>query len=100
MSLKPTKKKINIKSITTFIICLFIIPYFIVTLINQKMMINERREVIKKYENRISDAKLEQQTLNEELNNVHSDEYLEKLAREKLGLVKPNDRVFVDVTKN
>ena len=35
-----------------------------------------------------------------ELEKVNSDEYLEKLAREKLGLIKPNDRVFVDVTKN
>ena len=35
-----------------------------------------------------------------ELSKVKTNEYLEKMAREKLGLVKPNERVFVDVTKD
>lgn len=31
---------------------------------------------------------------------VGTDEYIEKMAREKLGLIKENEKVFVDVSKN
>ncbi|MGI6668326.1 MAG: septum formation initiator family protein [Acetivibrionales bacterium] len=43
------------------------------------------------------------QRLNEELKReqemIQSDEYKEKVAREKLGMVKKNERVFVDIGK-
>ena len=49
------------------------------------------------------DAKIEyeQQRANEVDNlkeNVNSDEYIEKVAREKLGMVKKDEIVFIDVT--
>jgi len=28
---------------------------------------------------------------------IQSDEYVEKIAREKLGMVKKNERVYVDI---
>ena len=31
---------------------------------------------------------------------VGTDEYIEKIAREKLGLIKENEKIFVDVSKN
>ena len=52
------------------------------------------------YEEKIADAKLEQEQLKKELEKAKTDEYLEKMAREKLGLVKANERVFVDVTRD
>jgi cell division protein FtsB len=30
---------------------------------------------------------------------VNTDEYIEKVAREKLGLIKANEKVFIDVSK-
>ncbi|MFA7673344.1 MAG: septum formation initiator family protein [Clostridia bacterium] len=45
-------------------------------------------------------AVAEQEQLTEELNHLISiadtDEYIEKMARERLGYVKPNDLVFID----
>jgi len=45
-------------------------------------------------------AVAEQEQLTEELNYLISiadtDEYIEKIARERLGYVKPNDLVFID----
>lgn len=45
-------------------------------------------------------AVAEQELLTEELNHLISiadtDEYIEKMARERLGYVKPNDLVFID----
>ena len=34
--------------------------------------------------------------LKEELESVNDPEYLERMAREKLGLVSPNERVYID----
>ena len=38
--------------------------------------------------------------LEAELENLNDPAYLEKIAREKLGLVRPNERVFVDANKS
>ncbi len=100
MSKKSVHKKLNIARFFKFIGILTVLSYVTCTLIHQKVMLNERNNALRSFEAQIADARLEQQTLNKELDKVNSDEYLEKLAREKLGLVKPNDRVFVDVTKN
>ena len=48
--------------------------------------------------------KIEEETkLNKELKKqkemLGSDEYVEKIAREKLGMVKPGERIFVDINK-
>ena len=53
----------------------------------------------KDYEDKIAEEKLTEQRLREEYKNTEKDEYLERMAREKLGLVKANERVYEDVTK-
>ena len=37
--------------------------------------------------------------LDEQYKAVNTDEYLEKSARQKLGLVKEGERVFIDINK-
>ncbi|MFR1500127.1 MAG: FtsB family cell division protein [Monoglobus pectinilyticus] len=44
----------------------------------------------------ITSANQETERLKEELENVNDPEYLERMAREKLGLVGPNERVYID----
>ena len=38
-------------------------------------------------------------TLLEQKENVNSDEFIEKMAREELGLVMPNETIYVDSTR-
>lgn len=65
----------------------------------QKM--EQLQNKIEKLENSINDAKEENQVLKEELANIDSDEYIEKIAREKLGLVKPGEVLVMPVeTRN
>lgn len=47
-------------------------------------------------------AKIEEESnLNRELKNeeelLNTDEYIEKTAREKLGMIKPGERIFIDI---
>lgn len=94
------KRKVNIKRFTIALIVIFALLYASVTFVKQRIMINKREEIVESLKQQISDENLKQDQLNKELENVKDPEYLEKIAREKLGLVKANERVFIDVTKD
>lgn len=100
MAKKAVKKKLNLRKFFGFLTLLVLLLYVCCTFVHQKISLEQRYAIVEDYESQISEAKLEQDMLKKELEKVNSDEYLEKLAREKLGLIKPNDRVFVDVTKD
>ncbi|NLE24576.1 MAG: cell division protein FtsL [Clostridiaceae bacterium] len=54
---------------------------------------------IKQLEQKIAKEEAEKQRLMEESDEISSDESIEKIAREKLGMVKDGERVFVDTNK-
>ena len=73
--------------------------YFTVTFIEQQNLINSKKKQIEDINQKIAD----EQKINEELNKskeiIGSDEYIEKVARERLGMVKSGEKVFVDTNK-
>ncbi len=83
-----------------FIIALII---WIVMLIKQQINISQYKDDIKDLSSNIEVAEKElddnKQNLEQEKKNTDSLEYIEKLAREKLGMYLPNERVYVDSTK-
>ncbi len=54
---------------------------------------------IKQLEQKVAKEEEEKQRLMEEKDEISSDESIEKIAREKLGMVKDGERVFVDTNK-
>lgn len=54
---------------------------------------------IKQLEQKIAKEEVERLRLLEERDEISSDESIEKIAREKLGMVKDGERVFVDINK-
>ena len=54
---------------------------------------------IKQLEQKIAKEEEERLRLLEELDDISSYDNIEKLAREKLGMVKDGERVFVDINK-
>lgn len=53
---------------------------------------------IARLQTQIEYEKERQQEISELKNKVNTDEYIEKIATEKLGLVKSNAKIFVDVS--
>ena len=94
------KKKVNIKKFIVFLAFFVLFLSLAYRFIHQHYSLSVREKLETEYQEKISEAKLKNEQLEKELENSKSDEYLEKMAREKLGLVKPNERVFVDVTKD
>jgi len=60
----------------------------------------EMRQEARAVERRIEDLKKENQRMSRELEYYRSDEYIEKVAREELGLVRPGDVAVVIVPPN
>lgn len=83
-----------------FLIALII---WIVMLIKQQLNISQYQDEIKELSSKIDVAENEltqnKQDLEQEKKNTDSLEYIEKLAREKLGMYLQNERVYVDSNK-
>ena len=97
---KPRKvKKANFKRLVQATLVLAVCVYVAVILIQQRVTLAKCGKVAEEYKDKISAAQLEQQRLEDELKQAGTDEYLERIARDKLGLVKANERVFIDITQ-
>lgn len=66
--------------------------------IMQQPQINTNRREIAKLNEQIKYEKQRQVEIDEMRKKVNTDEYIEKIAEEKLGLVKNNVKIFVDVS--
>lgn len=76
-----------------------LLVYFVWIFIGQEKVLYEKNLEMKD----IQEKTREEQKINENLKKqkeiVNTDEYVEKAAREKLGMVKDGERVFVDTNK-
>lgn len=93
---KKRKTPIRIRHIIILLLAINIVY----TLTMQYIIIRKSRVQETEIKAQIEEAKKENDRLREELEKIQSDEYLEKLAREKLGLVKPGEIPFVDVNSS
>ena len=97
---KEKLKKLNLKKVTAIVIAGILLVYFIWTLISQQISISKKNGEIAELERKIEEVRLESDRLSKEVENLNDPEYIEKIARERLGLVRPNERVFVDSNKS
>ena len=68
-------------------------------LIKQEKELNKITAEITEYEKLIDKAMMKTEELKETKNNINSLEYIEKIAREKLNMYLPNEKVYIDVTQ-
>ena len=87
------------KKILKVIIILIVLSYFIYIIVKQQTTLNsykseqyyvsEQIQEQQEYKNELADMKA----------NINSDEYIEQIARDKLDMYLPNERVYVDANK-
>lgn len=94
------KLKFSGKTLAKTVGVLAICIYVVFTLVNQRITLTKQHQTILEEQEKIAEATVEQQKLEDEYKKAGTDEYLESIAREKLGLVKANERVFIDITQN
>ena len=70
--------------------------YVIFTLVNQQKTLNQYDNENEELAKQIEVQKSYNEELNQQKENVNSLEFIEEMAREKLGMYYPNERVYVD----
>ena len=91
--MKSKKKKKIIW--TNFFVFIFIL-YAVFTVASQQVTIYRLKKSQQIISSKIDAAKKQNQKLQDMLKDTSTKEYVEKAAREQLGLVKADERVYVD----
>ena len=86
------KKKELFKKL--LIICAFI--YVAITLFNQQKTLSTYNQDTADLQAKIDQETAYKQELENKKNNVNSLDFIEQMAREKLDMYLPNEKVFVD----
>ncbi len=91
------KKKFNYKKIFVKILVVLFIVYVISVIANQQDKLNSYKQSQAYYEDKYSQEIARQNELKALKENINSPEYIEQLAREKLDMYLPNERVYIDI---
>lgn len=81
------------------ILVIAVIIYAITTFANQEKVLSSYKEQEAEVASQIEDAKDYQEELNISKENANSLEYIEQVAREKLNMYYPNEKIYVDNSK-
>ena len=65
----------------------------------EPLKLNDKKTTQEYYAMRIEEQKKYKEELTELKNNINSPEYIEEIAREKLDMYLPNERVYIDISK-
>ena len=87
------------KSFIIRIIFVVLSIYAVFTFISQQKLLNAYAKEKKEYSNQIEQANETKQELTETLQSLNSTEYIEEIAREKLDMYLPNEKVYIDITQ-
>lgn len=89
---KNNSKKIKIALL--ILICCFMV----IKGIMQQPQILENKAEIQRLKQEIEYEKNRQTDIQKMRENIETDEYIERIARDKLGMMKQNEKVFIDAS--
>lgn len=92
---RKSKKKLNISRL----FFAGVVVYFVSVFCVQQFRINEYKVKEEYYNNAITELSQEKAEYEALASQSNTAEYIEKVAREKLGLVKPYEKIFMDINK-
>lgn len=93
------KKKLSFKKFIQILFAIIIGIYVISVFINQQKTLNSYKTSQEYYAMQIDKEKECKEELLELKNNINSPEYIEQIAREKLDMYLPNERVYIDISQ-
>ena len=84
------------KKILRNILIIIVAIYVIFVFVNQQKTLNEYSKNSEELTEQIATEKANNEELNQKKEDVNSLEFIEEMAREKLDMYYPNERVYVD----
>lgn len=89
----------NIKKLLKILLIITFIIYFLYIIFSQQQSLNSYAESQKYYSEQISQEQKNKEKLQQTKENINSLEYIEDVAREKLDMYLPNEKVYIDITQ-
>lgn len=93
------KKKISSKKKIYIIFLIAFVIYACYIFVNQQIKLNSYSKQKEYLQSELQKNKDKQKDLQELEENVNSPEYIEEIARDKLDMYLPNERVYIDMSK-
>lgn len=90
------KTRIKLNKIYKKILIFGILLYIVYIFIGQQKTLESYKNTQKYYASQLETQLAYQESLNKTKTNIDSKEYIEKVAREKLDMYLPNERVYID----
>ena len=78
------------------LLIILVLTYAIFTIVNQQKVLNQYSENSKQLATKIEEQEAYNDELIAEKENVNSKEFIEQMAREKLEMYYPNEKIYVD----
>ena len=75
-----------------------LVGYFVITIIGLQLSIKERQGVLEEKKSAYEQQLEQNNRLQSIVDSEDKSEYMEQIAREKLGFIMPGEKVFYDVT--
>ena len=89
----------DLKKVIEFIIFLLIVIFFINRLVIQQKTLTTYSTEVSEYKSKLETELSEKESLEDTINNLNSTEFIESVAREKLDMYLPNEKIYVDISK-
>lgn len=86
------KVRLNYKNL----IILMLVVFFAFNYVRQEKAMNRIAKEVSQKEAELKELKLKTERLQEEVDKSSSDEYIEALARERLKMIKPGEKIVND----
>ncbi len=81
----------------TLLVCFAVCVYFVVSIVSVQIEIYKEKQKLAEIQNQINETQLENDELSRIVYGAGEAEYIERIAREKLGYAAADERVFEDV---
>lgn len=94
------KEKKNRRSFIVVLVAVLLCASFAISLFTVIKEKNDIEKEINDIETALAQVNRENDNLRDKLNSDNTDEYVEEIARDQLGFVKPGERVYYDVSVN
>lgn len=93
MSRRKKKKRISLIGLGVIVFAAVCISRALI----MQPRITKNKDTIKELQSKIEYENIRAEEVDALKEKVNTDEYIERVAREKLGLVKENEKIFIDV---
>ncbi len=86
------KKRMNLKNMVIIIL----IAILVISYVRQELTMNKIHEDIEAKQTQLNELQDKNKKLQDEVNQSSTDEYIERMARERLGMIKDGEKVITN----